>query len=163
MSKATFQQMNNRQWQRKEERGVTAKAILIALVLIRINGYWVMEIEVIRYAGHPTIISIFFTSIFSLFLLLIWNLLLKRIAPILVISQGEMLVVYIMLNLASGLAGHDTLQVLVPILGHPFWFATPENELSCWFDNQFRKLCQTNKNMERPILSIYPLLAFSER
>ena len=128
MSKAKLPSTNNVQRHLRKEKGVTAKAILVALALIPINCYWVMEIEIIRYAGHPTIISIFFTSIFSLFLLLIWNLLSKKIAPILVLSQGEMLVVYIMLNLASGLAGHDTLQVLVPILGHPFWFATPENE-----------------------------------
>ena len=128
MSKAKLPSTNNVQRHLRKEKGVTAKAILVALALIPINCYWVMEIEIIRYAGHPTIISIFFTSIFSLFLLLIWNLLSKKIAPILVLSRGEMLVVYIMLNLASGLAGHDTLQVLVPILGHPFWFATPENE-----------------------------------
>lgn len=112
------------------KKGVTLKAVLVALILIPINCYWIIEIEIIRYTGHPTIISIFFTSIFSLFLILVWNLVMKRIksALPLVLSQGKMLVVYIMLNLASGLAGHDTLQVLVPILGHPFWFASPENE-----------------------------------
>ena len=33
-----------------------------------------------------------------------------------------------MLSLASGIAGHDMLEILVPMLGHAFRFATPENE-----------------------------------
>lgn len=152
MSKAKFPSMNNVQWPRRKEKGVTAKAILIALFLTPINCYWVMEIEVIRYSGHPTIISIFFTSIFSLFLLFMWNLLSKKVAPILVLSQGEMLVVYIMLNLASGLAGHDTLQVLVPILGHPFWFATPENE---WKDLFFQYIPSWLSVSDKSVLSGY--------
>ena len=40
--------------------GVTPKSILIAVILIPINCYWVIEMEVIRYSGHPVTISLFF-------------------------------------------------------------------------------------------------------
>ena len=33
-----------------------------------------------------------------------------------------------MLSIASSLAGHDVLRVLIPMIPHAFWFATPENE-----------------------------------
>ena len=33
-----------------------------------------------------------------------------------------------MVNISSGIAGHDMMQILVPYLGHAFRFATPENE-----------------------------------
>ena len=50
--------------------GVTLKSILIAVVLIPINCYWVIEMEVIRYSGHPVTISLFFNVIFSLFVVI---------------------------------------------------------------------------------------------
>ena len=33
-----------------------------------------------------------------------------------------------MLSIASGITGHGMLEILVPMLGHAFRFATPENE-----------------------------------
>ena len=45
--------------------GVTLKSILIAVILIPINCYWVIEMEVIRYSGHPVTISLFFNVIFQ--------------------------------------------------------------------------------------------------
>lgn len=36
--------------------GVTLKSLLISIILIPINCYWVIEMEVIRYSGHPVTI-----------------------------------------------------------------------------------------------------------
>ena len=33
-----------------------------------------------------------------------------------------------MLSIASGIGGHSMMQILPPMLGHPFWFATEEND-----------------------------------
>ena len=41
--------------------------------------------------------------------------------------------VYVMLCLASTIAGHGFMQMLIPIITHPFWFATPENEWKALF------------------------------
>ncbi|MDE0553417.1 MAG: hypothetical protein OXI24_04330, partial [Candidatus Poribacteria bacterium] len=108
--------------------GVTLKSILIAVILIPINCYWVIEMEVIRYSGHPVTISLFFNVIFSLFVIIGVNQLLRRFLPSLILAQSELVVVYLMLSIASGIAGHDMLEILVPMLGHAFRFATPENE-----------------------------------
>ncbi len=108
--------------------GVTFKSILIAAILIPINCYWVIEMEVIRYSGHPVTISLFFNVIFSLFVIVGFNQLLKRFLPRLALAQSELVIVYLMLSIASGITGHDMLEILVPMLGHAFRFATPENE-----------------------------------
>ncbi len=109
-------------------QGVTFKSVIIAVILIPINCYWVIEMEVIRYSGHPVTISLFFNVIFSLFLLIGVNQLLKRISPGFALNQSELVVVYLMVSIASGITGHDMLEILVPMLGHAFRFATPENE-----------------------------------
>lgn len=108
--------------------GVTLKSILIASILIPINCYWVIEMEVIRYSGHPVTISLFFNVIFSLLVVMSFNQLLKRFIPRLALIQSELVIVYLMLSIASGITGHDMLEILVPMLGHAFRFATPENE-----------------------------------
>ncbi|MBD3183227.1 hypothetical protein GF312_13105 [Candidatus Poribacteria bacterium] len=112
----------------KGQQGVTFRSLIIAVLLIPINCYWVIEMEVIRYSGHPVTISLFFNVVFNIFVLIGLNLILKKFLPKHTLTQSELLVIYIMLSLASGIAGHDMLEILVPMLGHAYWFATPENE-----------------------------------
>ena len=108
--------------------GVTVKSLLIASLLIPINCYWVIEMEVIRYSGHPVTISLFFNVVFLLFVIISVNQCFKQFAPRAVLNQGELIVIYLMLSIASGITGHDMLEILVPMLGHAYRFATPENE-----------------------------------
>ena len=108
--------------------GVTVKSLLIASFLIPINCYWVIEMEVIRYSGHPVTISLFFNVIFTLFVIVGVNQFLKWFSPRSALNQGELIIIYLMLSIASGITGHDMLEILVPMLGHAFRFATPENE-----------------------------------
>ncbi len=85
--------------------------------------------------SHPTVISLFFNVIFSIFVLALLNLLLKRFLPGHALSQGELLTVYIMLSTASAMGAQDMIQVLIPAIPHAHWFATAENE---WADLFFR-------------------------
>ena len=121
---------------RKSEKhvsGVTLRAVIIALIIIPINNYWIFMTEIVRYAGHPTTISLFYNAVFILLLLVGVNMLLHRFIPRWVFSQGELLTIYIMINLASAMAGHDMIQVLIPGMTHPFRFATPENNWAAMF------------------------------
>ena len=124
----TGQDYPRQKMHRQLTQGVTFKSIIIAALLIPINCYWVIEMEVIRNSGHPVTISLFFNVIFSLFLLIGVNQLLRRFSPTFALNQGELVIVYLMLSIASGITGHDMLEILVPMLGHAFRFATPENE-----------------------------------
>ncbi len=65
---------------------------------------------------------------FILFILVYINLIAKKWFSKWAFNQGELLVIYIMLNLASTVCATDVIQVLIPMLGHVFWFASPENE-----------------------------------
>ncbi|MCX6375388.1 MAG: hypothetical protein NTU88_05020, partial [Armatimonadetes bacterium] len=113
--------------------GVTLRAVLVALFIIPFNNYWIFLTEIVRYAGHPTTISLFYNAIFILLMLVGLNVLLRRLAPKWVFSQGELITIYIMINLASAMAGHDMIQVLVPEMTHPSRFATPENKWASTF------------------------------
>ena len=113
--------------------GVTLRAVLVALLIIPINNYWIYMTEIVRYAGHPTTISIFYNAVFILLLLICLNALIKRTVPKWVFTQGELITIYIMVNIASALAGHDMIQVLVPAISYPFKYATPENKWGSMF------------------------------
>jgi hypothetical protein len=101
--------------------------VLIGLLLIPPNCVWVVQVEIVHYSGHPTCLSIFSNAVFSLFLVVLLNLTLRRLRPAWALSQGELLTVYIMVSLGSSVAAHDMLQMLVPTIPHAFWHATPEN------------------------------------
>ncbi len=112
----------------KERPGVTARAVVISLLLIPPTAYWVIQMELIRYQGHPTTISLYFNVIFTLLILLLVNAVLRWLMPRYALTQPEFLVIYSMLSIASSMAGHDMLQVLLPTLPHPYWFATAANK-----------------------------------
>lgn len=109
---------------------VTLRSVLLALALMPINVLWVVQVELVWYSGHPTCASLYYNVIFSLLLVLLANVLVRRVRPKWSLRQSELLVVFTMLSLGSSMAGHDTLQILLPALGHAAWFATPENRWS---------------------------------
>ena len=106
---------------------VTWRSIVLGLLLSVPHGYFSIQ------TPTPTTVSLIYTSVLTLLLLVAINLLIKRWLPKAVLTQGELLTIYTMLSLSVAIAGHDMLQVLAPVLGHPFWFATPENEWSSLF------------------------------
>jgi len=106
---------------------VTARSLVVAIILLPINAFWVTRMEVVRYAGHPTTISLFFNVVFILAVLLALNSLVRRIWPRVALTPPELITVYIMLALGSAIAGHDMIEVLTPILSHAHFYARPEN------------------------------------
>lgn len=113
---------------KKYRFGVTPRAIIIGLLLIPINGLWIFETEIIRYLGHPTTISLFYTSIFILLCLIAINSVLRRFIPRWVFSQGELITIYVMINIGAALVGHDQIQILVSLMPYAAYFATPSND-----------------------------------
>ena len=131
---------------------VTWRSLAIGLVLIPLNCYWIVESELVAFSGHPTCVSLIFTVVFSVFVLSVLNLLLRRFLPKSTLSQGELIVIYVMLSVVSATAGHNFMEILVPILGHAFWFATPENE---WKDLFWRDIPSWLSVSDRDILKGY--------
>ncbi len=116
----------------KVKQGVTVRAIIIGLLLMVVNSLWIFESEIVRYKGHPTTISLFYSSVFFLVLLLIGNAIVRKISPKLVLRQPELLTIYIMLNIGACLVGHDSMQVLISLIPYVAYTATPENQ---WMEN----------------------------
>ena len=106
---------------------VTWRSILLGLVLSIPHGFFSIQ------TPTPTTVSLIYTAVLTLVFLVFLNLLIKIWLPKVALTQGELLTIYTMLSLSVAISGHDMLQVLAPILGHPFWFATPENEWSSLF------------------------------
>lgn len=103
------------------------RAILLGLLLIIPNVYWIAQLEVVRYT-HPTLIIPFFNAIFLVLIVLLLNLVSEKLFGRLLLNQAEIIIIYVMLNISSALASIDMLQILISNLGHAFYFATPENE-----------------------------------
>ena len=103
------------------------RAPIIGAILIPINCYWVVKCEIVISSIHATVLSILYNVIFTLFLLIFLNKLIEKTLGS-KLSSNELLIIYIMLAVATGLFGIDMMTLLVPIMGHSTWFATPENE-----------------------------------
>ena len=128
------------------------RSIAIGLILIPINCYWITYIELVQYSAQPTIVSLIFTVVFNVLVLMGFNQIFKRFLPRLALSQGELLVIYVMLSVASATAGHSMMEILVSTLGHAFWFATPEND---WKDLFWRYIPSWLAVADRGVLSGY--------
>lgn len=131
---------------------VSWRSIAIGLFLIPINCYWITYIELVQYSAQPTIVSLIFTVVFNVLVLIGINRIFKQFLPRLALSQGELLVIYVMLSVASATAGHSMMEILVSTLGHAFWFATPEND---WKDLFWRYIPRWLAVADKDVLSGY--------
>lgn len=119
--------------------GVSWRAVLIGSILIFANVYWIIKVEGIWHRGHPTAISLMWNVVFSLLILIVVNAGLRRLAPNWALTQGEFVTIYILLAIASALAGHDTLQLGIPSLTFGWWFASDANRWEPLFWKQLPK------------------------
>ncbi|MEK7397036.1 MAG: DUF6785 family protein, partial [Candidatus Poribacteria bacterium] len=113
---------------RPDKYKVSKRSVILGLVLMPLNYYWLVRMEVVESRLWSTSSSLFFTSIFCLFVLVLLNLLIAKIAPKLSLQPAEIVVIYTILNISSAVGGQGMIMVLIGGLGHAFQFATPENE-----------------------------------
>jgi len=118
---------------------VSGRALALGAILIPLNVYWVMMVEGIWHTGHPTVMALPWGPVFNVILLLVGNTALRRFAPRAVLTQAELVTVYVMVAIASTLAGHDTLQLGVPNLSHGWWFANEANGWEALFHSYLPK------------------------
>ncbi|MBM3211375.1 hypothetical protein FJZ33_04080, partial [Candidatus Poribacteria bacterium] len=132
----------------KSSSFLTWKSILIGLTLLPISTYWVLRMEIMSGntggggssfggAHYATCLSLFFNVVFVVIVLVGLNRVYRYCFSRELISGREILAIYVFLSMSTSVVGTDMLQVLIPILPHPFWFATAENE---WEDLFFRYL-----------------------
>lgn len=100
-------------------RALTKRVLLFALLIIPLNSFWLTQTEFIRYSDNVTTQSLFFNALTLLLLIAGGNRLLRRVRPAWAMSPPETLTLYLILVCASGLAGHDTLQILFTTISYP--------------------------------------------
>jgi hypothetical protein len=93
----------------KEATGLTQRtaplsyrALIIGALLIPPNLYWLTLAETVL----STLFTIFYNVTFTLFLLVVLNEAIRRFAPAIALEASELLIVYVMLAIATGIFGH---------------------------------------------------------
>jgi len=111
---------------------VSARAVLLALVLMVANDYWIVQIEVVRYS-FATYAAPFYNCIFTLLVLTMANSLIRRRYPRIALTRVELITIYVMLSISSAVCSHNMMEVLVSLMGYAHFFKTPENNWGTLF------------------------------
>lgn len=112
---------------------IKIRAVLLGVILIIANCYWIAYVEMVWHTAHLTIIALPLNVMFSLLLITWINLAIKQVAPRASLSQQELLIVYSMLAVGSAFAGHDCIPRLMGLMPYAFRYATPENDWKALF------------------------------
>ena len=104
------------------------RAVAVALLLIPFNAFWVLQSEIVHETAQPTMASLIFTAVWTLLFLAGVNVLVGRWRPTARLRRHELLLIYSMVALASAVAGHDQVEVLVPVIGYAAHHASPGNQ-----------------------------------
>ncbi|MBM4030410.1 MAG: hypothetical protein FJ291_01330 [Planctomycetes bacterium] len=110
-----------------EPCSVTLRSICIGAALIPITCMWLVQSEILWYSSQPTTISLMPHVMFMLFFLTVGNAAVRRWRPGAALNPGELLTVYVMLTIGSVVCGHDSIEILVPMIPYAYRGATPEN------------------------------------
>ena len=99
------QQSRVTQSSRPRRSGITWRSLLISVLIIPLNAYWVVQMEDIRYTAHPTTVSLFFNAVFILLVCTAANAVFARKWPGRQLTQPELLAMYSMAILPVRWAG----------------------------------------------------------
>ena len=114
-------------------RGVTARAVLLGVVLAPLCCYWVAYTQIRANSTDLTMMSLMAAAFFPLLILMALNVLLRRWAPRRAFNRGELLTVYAMLASTVGLAGGGFIPFLSSTMPAPSYFGTSSNHWANWF------------------------------
>ncbi len=109
-------------------RGLTWRSVLIGVIASAFLGDWTQYAELII---HGTQLSFTFPPIGGFFVFLcifvLFNVVLRAIHRPLSLTTPELVVVFTMTVMASGIASQALAQIMIPMIAGPFYFASPEN------------------------------------
>ena len=88
---------------------------------------WHIECEALRYT-FPTLMAPFYSVVFTLLVIAVLNIGLKKYAAKHALTSGELISLYILMSITLLFMSYDMFLPLVSIIVHAFYFGTPENE-----------------------------------
>jgi len=110
---------------------VHIRAILLGVLMMPIHSYWITKIEAIVYkGGGGSTDSLIWTSVYNMAVLVVISYVIRRWFRRQFLGRADLLAIFAMCNIAACVAGHDMVQILVPLIAYPNWNAGPENEWS---------------------------------
>ncbi len=109
-------------------QGLTPRAIVIGVAASAFLGDWTQYAELII---HGTQLSFTFPPIGGFFVFLcifvFFNVLLRAIHRSLALTPAELVLVFTMTVMASGIASQALAQIMIPMIAGPYYFASAEN------------------------------------
>ncbi|GAB4458949.1 MAG: hypothetical protein OHK0029_20920 [Armatimonadaceae bacterium] len=106
-----------------ERRGISRRAVLLGLLLVPVNVWWLTLTEVRYNILDSSSLPLFITPIFLLLVLVAGNALWRRLAPRYAFQQEELLTAYLMAVVSTAIAGRDMLQNFFAFITYPVYAA----------------------------------------
>ena len=107
---------------------IKKRAVLIGVLLIIANSYWIAYVEMIWHTAHLTTVSLSVNVMFAVLMITWLNIIVRQFSPKSALNQQDLLVIYAMLAVGSCFSGHDAMPRLMGLMPYAFRFATPEND-----------------------------------
>jgi len=117
---------------------VTWRSVVVALVLMPLQSWWVVQMEVIQHDTWPSMLALPLQSLFLLLIVTGANALAKRRRAQWALMQGELLTIYIMLAIGGVIVGYGILQHVISWAIAPIGRATAENQWEELFSQHLR-------------------------
>ena len=111
-------------------RGVTPRALILAVLLSIVCGLWVREAEIIVASSQITESVPPIPALGVLMLLIALGPLLRGLGDRWGLSRQETLVIYCFVAVATGLSACSVIRFVVNIIATPFYYDTPQNHFS---------------------------------
>ena len=112
--------------EKQKSNDIPLRILVIGIFFALVNTYWVSTNDLLIGLVH-NYMSLFSNAVFTLFLLVLLNSVLKKYLPRLAFRAADLLVIYVMTVMVTTFAG-NRMNRFVGLLSHPYWFATPEND-----------------------------------
>ncbi len=127
-------------------RGVTVRVLVLALMLVPLNNFFILFLSYERNIFDPTLVALFWNVLFILLVVRGVNGFVHRRWPRLSLSPAEMLALWVLLCVSTSGAGMDSMQCTFMTMQGAFHFATPENH----WEDLFQKLIPTTITVQDP-------------
>ena len=101
---------------------IRKRAIFLGLLLIPPTAYLALVLEWALWGPYLSSMSLFSNAVFTLFLLVGANAALGRFLPRAALHQSELMVVYLMVSIATGVSGMDMIPLLNQLIPHGAWY-----------------------------------------
>lgn len=112
---------------------ISKRAVVIGILFIAINTYWLAYAEMLWHTAHLTTVALSVNVLFTLLIITWLNIIIRWVLPRAELSQQEMLVIFSMVAVGSAFTGHDNIPRLMGLMPYAHRFASPENDWKALF------------------------------